>query len=54
MMLFHTVSKMGKRGTHSQFVGTGDEPNIGRTQKVSLARAEDQNYIDNFFGATQT
>jgi hypothetical protein len=28
-------------------VGTGDENNIGRTQKVSLARVEDQNDIDN-------
>jgi hypothetical protein len=54
MMLFHTISQMGKRGTQSQIVGTGGKNNIGRTQKVSLARAEDQNDVDNFFGTIQT
>jgi hypothetical protein len=47
MMLFHTVSQMGKRSTQYQFVGTGDDTKVGRTQKVSLARGEDQNNVDN-------
>jgi len=51
MMLFNIIAKMGKRGTQSQFVGTGDENNIGRTQKVSLARVEDQNYVENIMCA---